>query len=371
MQFLGEFLSPTNSIGIDEDRLVKYFYFRPDNYEDPDADLENIFIIKSLEQFPKRYDLLAENNAYAVDTIEVSKRISDEEVGVTKVSYVVTANYDLLENIKKRENTGEEPTEDSGSEGPDEDGNEITSETKPWKYRAKWTRNNSTIVVPFDRCYGNDNIRSLPVLNSAGDRLISETEKYRTNFTYSKSYQEQQTKFDSTMFPCVNSKEYWFPGDYMDFFPAGTLLMLMPNLTVEYLEETENGKVKFTPYYNYEIQFIADYAGWDKELLNIGTRARFNGGPAEDIYHLVVYANENAATPETDTYTNLARVLVEKRRGEAAGKIVTGERVTEPMPLTLTGELDLPAILNPGASYNTLTFRQYQYHDFSTFPIKK
>ena len=74
------FLSPTNSIGIDEDRLVKYFYFRPDNYEDPDADLENIFIIKSLEQFPKRYDLLAENNAYAVDTIEVSKRISDEEV---------------------------------------------------------------------------------------------------------------------------------------------------------------------------------------------------------------------------------------------------------------------------------------------------
>lgn len=108
-----------------------------------------------------------------------------------------------------------------------------------------------------------------------------------------------------------------------------------------------------------------------KNYLIFGTRARFNGGPAEDIYHLVVYANENSATPETDTYTNLARVLLEKRRGEAAGKLVTGERVTEPMPLTPTGELDLPAILNPGASYHTLTFRQYRYENFSTFPIKK
>lgn len=274
MQFLGEFLSPTNSIGIDEDRLVKYFYFRPDNYEDPDADLENIFIIKSLEQFPKRYDLLTENNAYAVDTIEVSKRISDEEVGVTKVSYVVTANYDLLENIRKRENPGEEPTPDPGSDGPDEDGNEITSETKPWKYRAKWTRNNSTIVVPFNRSYDNNNLPTLPVVNTAGDRLIVETEKYRTNFTYSKSYEEQQSAFDTSLFPCVNSNLYSFPGDYNDSFSAGTLLMLRPTLTVEYLEETVNGELKFTPYYNYEIQFIADYAGWDKELLNIRNKSK-------------------------------------------------------------------------------------------------
>jgi hypothetical protein len=39
MQYLGEFLSPTNSISQDQDKLVKYFYFRPDKYENPEADL--------------------------------------------------------------------------------------------------------------------------------------------------------------------------------------------------------------------------------------------------------------------------------------------------------------------------------------------
>ena len=75
--------------------------------------------------------------------------------------------------------------------------------------------------------------------------------------------------------------------------------------------------------------------------------------------------------PETDTYTNLARVLLEQARAKTSGKIATGERVTEPMPLTPTGEVDLNAISTPGASYHTLSFRQYQYHDFTTFPIKK
>lgn len=105
MQYLGDFLSPSNSIGLGEDKLVKYFYFRPDKYEDPTADLENIFIIKAMEEFPQRYDLLAENNLYAVDTIEVSKKISDDEMGVEAVSYIVTAHYDLLTNIQAREDS--------------------------------------------------------------------------------------------------------------------------------------------------------------------------------------------------------------------------------------------------------------------------
>ena len=106
MQYLGEFLSPNNSIAQDQDKLIKYFYFRPDKYDDPDADLENIFIIKAMEEFPKRLDKLAENEEYAIESIEVSKKLGDDEIGVQDVSYVVTATYDLLENINKREDAG-------------------------------------------------------------------------------------------------------------------------------------------------------------------------------------------------------------------------------------------------------------------------
>ena len=105
MQYLGEYLAPVNSIALDSDTLTKYFYFRPDMYDNPDADLENIFIIKNMQQFPKRYDLLSENNLYAVDTIEVNKKVTEEEGDANKkVSYVVVASYDLLENIRSREN---------------------------------------------------------------------------------------------------------------------------------------------------------------------------------------------------------------------------------------------------------------------------
>jgi hypothetical protein len=39
MQYLGEYLLPTNSISKDTDKLTKLFYFRPDKYDNPDADI--------------------------------------------------------------------------------------------------------------------------------------------------------------------------------------------------------------------------------------------------------------------------------------------------------------------------------------------
>lgn len=169
MQYLGDFLSPSNSIGLDEDKLVKYFYFRPDKYEDPTADLENIFIIKAMEQFPKRYDLLSENNLYAVDTIEVSKKISDDEMGVKAVSYIVTANYDLLTNIRAREDSGGTDSGDTGDTKPelDEDGNLKTPATPPWKNPAKWSWQGTTVVVPFTKAYTSAGVKNIDVLNSA------------------------------------------------------------------------------------------------------------------------------------------------------------------------------------------------------------
>jgi hypothetical protein len=280
MQFLGEFLSPSNTIGLDEDKLTKYFYFRPDKYEDPTADLENIFIIKAMEQFPKRYDLLTENNLYAVDTIEVSKKISDDEMGIEAVSYIVTAHYDLLTNIKARE-ASSQPSEgdDSGEDDApelDEDGNKITPETPPWKKPAKWGWQGTSVVVPFTKAYTAAGAKTIDVLNTAGDLLIAETEKNRIEITYSKSYQTIQSKFDSLLQPYVNSTAYNPPGMILKnrTFPAGTLKVLVPQYSIDYWEQTnEDGTTELVPYHTYNVTLVYDFDGWKKQLLNVRNKS--------------------------------------------------------------------------------------------------
>ena len=239
MEFLGEFLSPNNSIAQDQDKLTKYFYFRPDKYDNPDADLENIFIIREMDEFPKRLDKLAENEAYAIESIEVSKRVSDDQVGVQDVSYVVTATYDLLENIKKREDQGgggSSSSSDTSSEKVDENGNGVTSETKPWEYRAKWNFQPLEVAVPFKKAYGvNGNYTgsaNVNVLNSAKCMLLAETKRYQLEITYQKNYASPQ-KWESILRPYTNQNSFDLDFDYRGSFPAGTLLLLPPTFSTE------------------------------------------------------------------------------------------------------------------------------------------
>lgn len=242
MQYLGEFLSPTNTIGVDEDKLTKYFYFRPDQYDDPEADIENIFKVREMEEFPSRYDLLSENNSYAVDTIEVSKKLEDDNNGINLVSYVVTCTYDLLSNIEERDGLsgGDDPDESE----VDEDGNRVTNETPPWKRRASWSWQGTSVVIPFIKGYDANGYKTIDIKNTAGDLLIAETEKFRIEITYSKSYQNEQPVFDSMLRPFKNSLAFNPPGDILKnrTFPAGTLLVTVPQYNIDYWERTDQSR---------------------------------------------------------------------------------------------------------------------------------
>lgn len=295
MQYLGEFLSPTNSISQDQDKLTKYFYFRPDKYENPDADLQNIFIIKNMAQFPNRKDLLSENALYAVDNIEVSKRLSDEQSGVVNVSYVVTATYDLLTNIQKRESgsSGGGGSSSSTNVELDEDGNKVTKETPPWKLRAKVSWQPIALNVAFTKAWNNGQ-RTTNVVNTAGNRIIAQTQRYQMEITYIKSYLDtfpNLSNFDSTLQPYVNAANCQWDFIFNNkLFPANTLLILPPSCQLEYWQQTDNqGNVTYTPYYTYTVKMIYDPQNWDKKLLNMGNRANFgNGLRNETIYQLTV-----------------------------------------------------------------------------------
>ena len=197
MQYLGEFLSPTNNISQGQDQLTKYFYFRPDKYDNPDADLENIFIIKAMPQFPKRLDRLSENNAYAVDSIQVSKKVEDDSSSIKEVSYVVTATYDLWENIDKRDaqvDENESNTEINNSYDVDEDGNQVNSTTPPWKMKATWNFQPIEVVLPFTKAYNYTSGaerwsgRDVDVVNGARDVLLAETQRYQLEIIFIVEY---------------------------------------------------------------------------------------------------------------------------------------------------------------------------------------
>lgn len=244
MQYLGEFLSPTNSIAQDQDKLTKYFYFRPDKYDDPEADIENIFIIKQMDQFPKRKDKLAENELYAVESIEVNKRLSDEQSGVVNVSYVVTATYDLLTNIQKREDSGSSGggggSSDSGTE-IDQDGNRVTSATPPWKLRANVSWQPVAVTKAFTKAIGSDGKRSKDVVNAAGSRIIAETQRYQMEISWSKNFEKaQKDTFDLMFQPYVNEKPIcWTNIMNNRLFKTKTLLILPPSCSINYWQTTD------------------------------------------------------------------------------------------------------------------------------------
>ena len=373
MQYLGEFLSPQNSISLDQDKLIKYFYFRPDQYEDPDADLENIFIIKSMDEFPKRYDKLAENTKYAIDTIEVSKRISDEAVGVKKVSYVVTATYDLLSNIKNRENTGADENEEE--EDVDQDGNTVTSETPPWKLRPEFSFNPIEVVIPFIKAYDPvTGVQTVDVVNSAGTRLIAETKKYQLEITYTCSYKYTESMFDNILDCFTNSFPVDLGWDGRPPFGIGTLLLLPPTCTKQYWKgkESESSEEKLHPYYTYTIKMVYNPDGWKKKLLNIGTFAKFSSdGIAEQIWKVTV-ANENGALlAGFPQWVSNSKAIEIKAQHQDNGNIFSAEAETNPLPLTETGAIFLNAMKDPVKNpYLTREFVQYQETDFNDLPFK-
>lgn len=378
MQYLGEFLSPTNSISEDQDQLVKYFYFRPDKYDDPEADIENIFIIKSMDQFPKRKDKLAENELYAVESIEVAKRLGDEQSGVVNVSYVVTATYDLLTNIQKRENSGSSGGGSSSNQNEnkvqlDEDGFIVTNQTPPWKLRAKVSWQPIAVNTAFTKAWQNGQ-KNKDVVNAAGNRLLAETQRYQLEITYIKSFSAPDPYFDWITAPLVNSSNIqWSFIANNKVFATKTLLILPPSCQLDYFQQTdEKGKIKYTPYYTYTVKMIYDPEDWDKKVLNMGNRANFGGNlRSETIYQLTV-SNQNGTLVQQPMYTNASGVLQWRARNKNNKYSVQAQIVNQPLPLDLTGAIYTASINDPITNpCHILRFAQFNNLDFSLFHFVK
>ena len=354
MQKLGEFLSVTNTINKDEDKIIKYFYYRPEQYDNPDSNLETIFDLRAVSGFPQIDDELTESSGYICTNIDISKRLDDTETGVKRVSYVVACTY----NDRIKENKSD--SDSDGNVDLDKDGKKVNKSTPPWKLRNTFTNQPISVEVPFIKGYNNNNQKVVDIINKAGKRLLASTTRYRRAFTF----QYNVKNIDSTLSNlsgCYVNNADWTPQQTPGFnvFPKGTALIEPPVYTLKYWQATPSSAIE--SYYSYSVKITYDPQGWTKELLNIGTFARFsNNSPAEQIYS---YRTINGNQPGPLNFGSLADV-------KAAGSGVVSEKVTEPLPLTSGGFIYYNAITNPEQNpYIAIPFKEYPTIDFSTFTI--
>lgn len=128
--------------------------------------------VKSHPLFPERKAELKENNAYIIDTIEVSKKLSNDELGIERVTFLVTCQYDLRENIEARENETEDEPSSGGDEGTsddkyDDEDNKITKDTPPWKLKAKFSYQYQERQVPLLSGFSANNKPTIAIVNTA------------------------------------------------------------------------------------------------------------------------------------------------------------------------------------------------------------
>lgn len=371
MEYLGEFLSPKNNIAKDSDRITKYFYYRPSQYDsNTDEQTQTIFTLKQLSGFPQRYDKLSEDNDYLIDQIEVSKRIDDTQNGVKRVSFVVTAIYDLQSNIRKRQSSGGGGSSSDDTQRDkyvDEDGHLVTGATKPWKMAATYSWTPISVEKPFIKGYDNNNTLNVDIVNKANRRLLCSSQRYRFQLNWSKSYNATQSMYNLTQ-PFINSNDHTF-NCLSQTFPAGTLLILPPSYNKAWYQNRDEQEqpTTYDPYYTYNVKILYDPQGWKKKLLNVGTQANFNNQvKAEQIYCLTEVSVDN--TSYTITYTNMTGVLQAKKASQTNGKTVSYQAVTQALPLTNTGAIYIAAMNDPISNpYIVLQYNQYKSMSFATF----
>lgn len=340
--------------------------------------------VKALSGFPKRYDLLKENNAYAVDTIEVSKKLSNDDLGVERVTFLATCQYDLLENIlaREEESGGDTPSsggdEDKSDEKFDEDDTKVNNATPPWKLKAKFSYQYQERQVPLLSGFSANNNPTVAIVNTAGDYIETMTSKYIMEINYQKNYENVQYNFDVLMEPYTNTDAVKFTSILPEkTFPSGTLLILPPTYSRELWEneQTTNGVTTkvVTPYHSYSVKLLYNPEGWTKRLLNCGVRAKFSGSKSEQIYNLTLTDSNGILMDGYPKYVSLSEVVAAQNKSKSNNTVVGYEAITVPIFLDENGKIALNSQTGStsASNYKSLEFKVYKSTAFSVFPFYK
>lgn len=373
-----------------EKTVTRVYYFFPEGEND-----RLITDLYATNDFPRIGSALGaddKTSGFILTDISVDKQATDKQNTAMggEFTWIVTCTYKQGQNSSAG---GVIFSSSSSSVQVDTDGNAITDETKPWKFpleEVSITYNKEDF--PFRYGWNTEtNTFNIPVKNSAGSRINATTEKYILNISY--KYNTQNGIFSNSIWPykgsIVNDSNFTLFGNV---YPAGTVLLKPINSVkrAKYLNKqvTENGKTeikieKDCEYFEHQLEFMINFDGWKRKLLDVGTFAVFpnnmNTNPAaEQIYHMTLSIIPNEPLPgENPQYTrfynwygsinDVGRAMLQYKNDSPLSSF-SYDAVTEALPLA-SGKVATD-IITGHLPYNVVEFDEFQPVNFDSLGIR-
>ena len=211
-------------------------------------------------------------------------------------------------------------------------------------------------IVAFKKAYDEDNQRTIPVLNSAGDPFDANTVEIFPEFSFSYYVHDFDTSRIYDFSNAVNATSQRIAGKS---FPAGTLLIADINTEglVTYEDDGYTVKWKYTQV-NLTLRYNPD--GWMRKLLDVGNRAIFGNSTKSELiyqYYAPIYSGSTVTFDEVPTLTNAQGYYTanrEYRAWLAENEDASGcpaqlpYEYAESIPLTEEGKINYEILLNGG-----------------------
>ena len=135
--------------------------------------------------------------------------------------------------------------------------------------------------IPFKMAYNSKNELCIPVVNSAGDPIEATTSKLipQHSFSfYARSYDIGNIiEYSNSI--CKTSQRI-----LGQRYPAGTLFLMPFNVSALATYE-DDGYTEKWKYYQVDMTIRYNSEGWNRDLLNVGNRARFNDNMAPEVIY--------------------------------------------------------------------------------------
>jgi|GEM_PF-5028220 len=240
----------------------------------------------------------------------------------------------------------------------------------PWNL-APFNINTTAVEqdVPFELAYNKNNEKEIRVVNSAGDPIDAMTKEVVPQHSFS-FYAEHYDVGNPTEFSnSVNKSSERILGQR---YPAGTLF-LMPFTVSCLVTYEDDGYTEKWRYYQIDMSFRYREEGWQKKLMNIGNRARFEDNKApEEIYQYYKFSNgtfarkpswENAVTYQSDDTKYRNWLAANKSSGQRLPAHIPYE-FAEKIPLTDDGKVNTTVL---DTDITSPTYTGYPSREFKEF----
>ncbi|MBQ7732106.1 MAG: hypothetical protein IJT68_09740 [Lentisphaeria bacterium] len=238
---------------------------------------------------------------------------------------------------------------------------------KPWNLSPfNFTFDTVEQAIAFRMAYDEDNQRTIPVVNSAGDPIDADTNEIFPQFGFSYYVHNFDASDVFDFSSSVNEKPQTIAGRS---YPPGTLLIA--SISAENLITYEDDG--YTPKWKYtQVNLSLRYnpGGWGRKLLDIGNRARFGNSTKSELiyqYYAPIYGESTVEFEEIPTLTNAQGYYSANRdyrawlaeHDDATGcPAQLPYEFAENIPLTEEGKINTEAL------YGTIPYPEKEYPEY-------